>query len=252
MGCFIGSALTAYGQVKDSLACEKDFSDLISLTYKVALRREVTGTFSVKQDDSIRYTVFRQKKHKATFTIVDSKGKTMPAKAIDAPVIAGRVEPVSAGNYFFRVKSRSLWSNTFIVTIQKKGCVYLEKKKIVPPPRDSTVYTTDTTISVRLDSNIYLAGKLNFKNKQRIAIPLDSLKGVVAYEIRSSGGPVKYSFINSGQKEVKRGEGEYSTGQLKGEQRGYSLLLENEDKVAGKHVHINVRQILYSRRILPK
>lgn len=246
--CFIFGLTTVQAQNTDSLVCDKDFSDLSNTNFKIALRREATGTFSVKAGDSIRYSVFREKKHKANFTIYDSKGTQVLTKALNVPVITEKIEPAIPGNYFFKIKSKSLLSNSFIVTVQRKGCTYV--KKVIPVPPAPPVYKTDTTITVKIDSTIYLASKLNLKNKQRISIPVDSLQGTVVYEIRSTGGPVKYRFINSGQQAVKQGVGELNTGQLHGERRGYSLWLENDDKVVGKHVYINVKQILYSRTLL--
>jgi hypothetical protein len=232
----------------DTLICDQNFTDISNESYSTSLKREIVGTFPVLEGDSIQYSVFREKSRKAVFFTYNSQGKEIIKTPFTSNVIAGNIAPGVKGNYYFKVKSKSLLPNTFIVTVKKRNCAY--QKKALPPPAPPPVYKTDTTVTIKLDSTIYLACKLDLKNKQSIIIPVDSLRGSVFYEIRSSTGAVKYRFLNSKQHEVKRGNSEYDKGELKGERYNYKLVIENDDKVVGKHVYINIKQVYISRELL--
>lgn len=223
--------------------CEKDYTDIFNQPYTLSLFGQVAGAFEVKQGDSIRYAIFQEKKHSGTFTIFDSQAGQVLSTEVEAAVVAGRVTPVRAEKYFFTLKTKSLPPNPYIVTIQKKNCTYV--KKAVPPKPAPPVYVVDTTITVKFDSTIYLASRLNMKNQQRLVIPIDSLQGVVTFEINTEGGAITYRFLNQKNRVMAQGKGAENSGQLPKDQPMYNLLLENEDQVAGRHVKINITQTVY-------
>jgi hypothetical protein len=230
----------------DSVICAKEFSNVLTANYKTFLKRDVTGTFAVKDGDSIQYVLFQENLYGAAFFLYDPAGKEIVKTHTKEKVLSGRLKGPVPGNYYYKIRAGRPFPNSFILMLNVRTCL----PYVPEPTTDSTnsVVEMDTVTSVKFDSTLYLACTLNFKNKQRIRIEVDSLQGFLQYEIQSTGGPIKYTFFNAEAKTVKNGMGMYHTGTLPFKHSFYNLWLENDDPVAGKHVHVTIVQHVRKRK----
>ncbi|MCD9019668.1 hypothetical protein [Parachryseolinea silvisoli] len=231
----------------DSLVCAKEFSNVLTANYKTFLKRDVTGTFAVKDGDSIQYVLFQENLYGATFFLYDPAGKEIVKTHAKEKVLSGRLKGPVPGNYYYKIRSGRPFPNSFILMLNVRTCLPYTPE----PTHDSTnsAVEMDTVTTVKIDSTLYLASTLNLKNKQSIRIEVDSLHGFLQYEIQSTGGPIKYTFSNGAAKTVKNGMGIYHTGTLPFKHSFYTLWLENDDPVAGKHVRVTIVQ--YERKRKP-
>ena len=230
----------------DSMVCAKEFSNVLTATYQTFLTRDVTGTFAVKDGDSIQYVLFQENLYGATFFLFDPGGKEIVKARTKEKVLSGRLKGPAPGNYYFKIRSRRPLPNSFILMLNVRTCL-----RYTPAPTTDSTHSAvemDTITSVKMDSTVYLASRLNLKNKQSIRIEVDSLQGFIHYEIQSTGGPIKFTFSNAHAKTVKNGMGIYQTGTLPFKNSFYNLWLENDDPVAGKHVRVTIVQHIRKRK----
>jgi hypothetical protein len=240
-------SLPAKPQRADSMVCAKEFTNVLTANYKTFLKREVTGTFALKEGDSIQYVLFQENTHGATVALYDPAATEILKTHSKAKVFSGKLKGIAPGNYYFKIRSGRPLPNSFIFLLNIRHCV----PYTATPPSDSTAsppVDMDTETSVKLDSTVYLASQLNLKNKQSIRIPVDSLQGVVHYEIRSAGGPVRYRFADAEAQTIKNGLEVHTTGTLPFRHYFYNLWLENDDPVAGKHVRVTIVQYVRKRK----
>lgn len=232
----------------DSVVCAKEFTNVLTANYKTFLKRDVTGTFAVKEGDSIQYVLFQENSRGATVSLYDPAAKEIAKTYSRAKVFTGKLKSVVPGNYYFKIRSRRPLPSAFILLLNTRNCMSYTAE----PGKDSTATTTpvemETEASVKLDSTVYLASTLNLKNKQSIRIAVDSLQGFLHYEIKSVGGPVRYTFSDADARTVKNGLGAHNTGTLPFRRYFYNLWLENDDPVAGKHVRVTIVQQVRKRK----
>lgn len=230
----------------DSVVCSPEFSNVLTANFTTFLKRDVTGTFAVKDGDSIHYVLFQENLYSATFSLYDPAGQEILKTRTRAKVLSDKLKGGVPGNYYFKIRSGRPLPNSFILMLNVRNCLpYTPEATHDGTP---TVVAMDTVTSVKLDSTVYLASKLNLKSKQSIRIEVDSLQGLLQYEIRSAGGPIHYSFADAAARTVKNGVGIYQTGTLPFRHSFYSLWLENDDPVAGKHVRVTIVQQVRKRK----
>ena len=290
---------------KDSiLVWDKEFSPLGSWTQKLWFWKEFSETFTIKKGDSIQYSIFSEKQRKAIFSIYDSKSilklpkdtvsKTVTKKlnksradsvvSVDsassllkevifsvkgitfkAPTYSGKLWAPTEDTYYFKIKSESLFHNTFIVNVMRKGYV-CQKKEIKVPAEDPVPIKIDTVFQMKQTDTVYLASLLNMKNKHRVrfeidslAIPSDSLENIenlqyqLHYDIKTlSGSPIKYSFVNPPI--LREGKGANNQGTIERSKIIHkpALWIENKDEVTGKHVSIDIWQVVLAEKQVKK
>jgi len=230
-----------YGQ-RDSLVCEANYASIGSWKQNFyVLSRQMTVTWDAQPGDSIRYVVFQGRRSSYTLSAVNSSGlEVVTPQTFREVYRQGIIQPVQPGTHVVKIRSRSMIPNTVVLTVSKRNCTYVErKKKPDPPPAPKPVW--DTTLV--LDSTFYLAATMNLKSRQQFRMEVDSLADKVLCDVLVRQGAVRFSLQQVDGALRWSGQGDKISRADKLLPGKYDLWVWNDDRITGKHVHVKIRKI---------
>jgi len=237
-------------------------------------------TLSFNEGDTVAYTISRQYKREARFSLLDYNAPLIDEvfdKGVN--IVSGGFTVKSQRTFIFMIKNHSLLGNDFTLDIKKTVFV----PPVITPPPVPVKYVYVDSMSTLMDTTIYLACTLNLNQPNNFFVKIDhtkeydlaimrdvnitlekskddlSKKTVPQALVTSCNGAVPvntaqgscimYLYVYDGNTHFQDSlsktllkEEQYCTTHLNANTESY-LLLSNSDKVVGKYVHVRLVEV---------
>jgi hypothetical protein len=173
---FLGLLLSVAGKSQTVTEWDMGFRGVKSLTV------------SFKKNDSIVFSLSRERARRASFAYLVNSGSWNNQKFDGKYIVAGTFNVAADGVYLFRVKNRSLLGNKFTLTLEKivdeippaKGDQADDKKVSTSTSKPKDVYTMVT----RIDSTVFLACTSDLKRIHDFTFPTGITTGFNAQIVK--------------------------------------------------------------------
>lgn len=258
----------------------KNLTEANTTVWDIGLKGLKSVTLTFDGHDTIVYSISRERLRRATFTLLDSNA-VLAETDFKSNIIWGGFTDSLQGTYIFKVKNHSFLGNKFTLQIKKSIPKPVEPKKERGP--DTTWYYPDSLVS-KLDTTVYLACTLNLNQSQEYILPYktDSTAfcATVVKKIETSlqtfsdkaKKPKRTTVVASEDSKISSlAQGDFliylkknswldSLNNSPDNERqirkitigsNQKLVLVNNDKVVGKYVHIQVKEIMPCRKPIP-
>lgn len=261
-------------------------------TWKIGTKGMRSLTLSFNEGDTVVYKISRERQRKAHFVLLDSINELYRKEFEKANIISGAFIANGLGTYLFQIKNHSFLNNNFVVEVKKAPFILPvpPPEKIDSVTISDTSIVIDS-VAIRVDSTVYLASTLNFDQSSEFFIPYNFEKEYDCYIVRpkdiilrtfttnkKNNGSVKKDKLDC---EPVRDKGDLVIYLTEAEQKWEmtdslatlyigkdvkycqirttgsksiikNLVVSNNERVPGKHLHVLVKEIVKSRKVTIK